>query len=101
MIHLVTFVPNRRLFDPAPLAFVQAMQTPPITNWWHQLRDTWLIVTPESIEVLYARLLPLILTTDRLLIVSLTERTKFQGWLSQDAWDWIRAAMAAPDNFYR
>lgn len=59
------------------------------TNWWHYLSTTWLIVTPmEPVE--YSELLKkCIYKGDRFFIVDITNQ-KRQGWLPQEAWDWIK-----------
>ena len=58
-------------------------------KWWHYLDDTWLLATKESSEQLWNRLAPNLLTTDRLLIMQVTQWASYFGWLPQDAWNWL------------
>lgn len=57
-------------------------------KWWHFLRSTWLINTPETAAQLWNRLATHIDRGDYLLIIEV--RGEFYGWLPEDAWDWIR-----------
>lgn len=58
-------------------------------NWWHHLESTWIIQTNESVDIWNGRLTKVIDQNDRLLIVDITRQSR-QGWLTKDAWDWIR-----------
>jgi len=90
MIYLVNFEPSRGLFDPSLRGFIDAIQSPPTRSWWHDLRDTWIIVTSEhSANEVYDRLHMHILDKEKLLIISINQQTQYQGWLGQDAWDWL------------
>jgi hypothetical protein len=92
MIYLVNFEPSRGLFDPSLQGFIDAIQSPPTRTLWHDLRDTWIIVTSEhSVNEVYDRLYSHILTKEKLLIISINQQTQYQGWLDQDAWDWLSA----------
>lgn len=56
-------------------------------GWWHYIDNVWLSNTEMSADTFAKALLPYLLTTDRLLVVRITQ--EHQGWLTQDAWDWI------------
>jgi len=57
-------------------------------SWWHYLDSTWLIHTSETADQLSARLLNHIDQSDRLLAIKVVRA--YQGWLTEDAWVWIR-----------
>ena len=58
------------------------------TNWWHYLDSTWLIYTSESAEKLFDRLSGHLDKSDRILVIRVTN--EYQGWLPEEAWQWIR-----------
>lgn len=57
--------------------------------WWHYLKDVWLVDTDISADGFAKVLYPHITQDDRLLITKLSG--EHQGWLTQEAWDWINA----------
>lgn len=57
------------------------------TDWWHYLDSTWLIYTWESANQVWNRIHSEIDKNDRVLIIEV--KNNMQGWLTQDAWDWI------------
>lgn len=57
-------------------------------NWWHYLDSSWLVYTGESAPVLFGRLAQHLDRNDRILIARVTN--DYSGWLSEDAWQWIR-----------
>lgn len=57
------------------------------SHWWHYLDSTWLVCTSETPDQIWARLEKHVDKTDRVLIIEI--RDNCQGWLPQDAWDWI------------
>lgn len=57
--------------------------------WWHYLESTWLLKTNESINILTDKLRRAIDSDDRILIFDVTNMAN-NGWLPQEAWDWIR-----------
>lgn len=60
--------------------------------WWHYLGSTWLVDTNMSAHAVWERLAPVIDKNDRVLVIGVTKEK--QGWLSQEAWDWINARTA-------
>ena len=62
-------------------------------DWWHFLDSTWLVATSETAEQLAARLLRHLDKNDRILIIKVTK--PYQGWLSDDAWEWINRNVTA------
>lgn len=84
MIYIVTYqlIPNRKAKD-----ISEELQKSP--NWWHYLDYTWLIQTNEGANQLYSRITPHLKDTDRVLIAQFMPNAQHQGWLPQDAWDWI------------
>ncbi len=66
-------------------ALISALQK--MGRWWHFLESTWLIATNETSAEIWKQLSSTIDKTDRLLIIEV--RKNVQGWLPQEAWDWI------------
>jgi hypothetical protein len=62
-------------------------------DWWHYLQSTWLISTRETAHQLSKRLLGHMDANDKLLVIEV--RMHFDGWLPEDAWDWINQRAAA------
>lgn len=58
-------------------------------GWWHNLDSTWLVSTQESADQLCDRLLRHLDQNDRLLVIKVVK--PFQGFLTEKAWEWIRA----------
>lgn len=56
-------------------------------KWIHLLDSTWLIATSESAQQLSDRILKHTDENDRFLVIKVTR--EYQGYLSQDQWDWI------------
>jgi len=63
-------------------------------TWWHYLESTWLLSTSESIANLRERLFAQMDANDSLLIFELTPNSRYNGWLPQKAWDWIKQHLA-------
>jgi hypothetical protein len=63
-------------------------------KWWHYLESTWLIQTSENPTQIWNRIVKHINNNDRVLIIEV--RNNIQGWLSQDAWDWINQNVPLP-----
>lgn len=59
--------------------------------WWHYLESTWLIVTNESPNEIWDRLQPHVDSNDYLLVIEV--RKNSQGWLPEEAWDWIKESL--------
>jgi hypothetical protein len=62
--------------------------------WWHYLESTWIIVTNETPDQVWARLAPKIDKNDYLMIIEV--RNRCQGWLPKDAWEWIHTNVSPP-----
>lgn len=58
-------------------------------KWWNYLEYSWLIITNETSEEIWYRLEPYVNRKTSLLIAKLDEND-MQGWLTRDAWDWIK-----------
>jgi hypothetical protein len=56
-------------------------------NWWHYLESTWLIITEETATQVWNRISNHVHKDDRVLIIEVRDRS--QGWLPEQAWDWI------------
>jgi len=56
--------------------------------WWHYIDNTWIIGTNKDPDEIFEHLQPYIdEDEDYLLIIEV--RRSFQGWLPEDAWDWV------------
>ncbi|WP_205882415.1 hypothetical protein [Limnobacter profundi] len=64
------------------------------SSWWHYLDSTWLIYTLETADQLSERLLKHTDQNDRLLVIKVVKA--YQGWLSEEAWKWIREHVTDP-----
>jgi len=65
-------------------------------DWWHFLGSTWLVDTTLTAQGVWDRIALQVDANDRVLIIGVTR--DYQGWLPQEAWDWITsrgAKMAA------
>lgn len=67
------------------------------SSWWHYLESTWLVDTTLDAAGIWKRLEPVFDKNDRALIVSYGE--DHQGWLPQEAWDWINQRRAAARRY--
>lgn len=57
-------------------------------DWWNYLNNTWIIITDENVDQIWERLEKYFPKDDKMLIIEVTNNS--QGWLSRDAWDWIK-----------
>ena len=62
------------------------LQRSPV-GWWHYLESTGLISTTETLDELLFHIRPHIDDNDSLLVIEVMRN--YQGWLLQEAWDWI------------
>ena len=85
MLYLVTYTLNPKRDATKILTALQH-----VGEWWHYLDDTWLISTQETANQLYNRVAPSFFNTDRILIVQITPNATTQGWLTHDAWEWLK-----------
>ncbi len=63
-------------------------------RWWHYLESTWILLTDETPDQIWARLQSHVDANDRLVIIEV--RDNCQGWLTKDAWDWIHSYVPKP-----
>lgn len=68
-------------------AFEDALKSQSV-SWWHHMADTWIIRTPHTPTQVYNAVQALLWRDDRLLIIEV--KRNYQGWLNQQAWDWIK-----------
>jgi hypothetical protein len=57
-------------------------------NWWHFIEQTCVVTTYRDPDALARLLIPHMEKTDSLLVTQITPH-QFQGWLPQEAWDWL------------
>jgi len=63
-------------------------------RWWHYMRWTWLVDTQRTPDEVVDALKPHVQSNDRVLVSPLVR--PYQGLLTKEAWDWIRARMPRP-----
>jgi hypothetical protein len=61
-------------------------------NWWHYLDSTWLVAGSLTPDQAVERLMGVLDSSDRLLVIDV-KGDAHQGYLLQDAWDWINKYM--------
>jgi hypothetical protein len=59
------------------------------SSCWHNLESTWIIYSNTSIQTWCDRITSTLDKNDRFLIVHFDE-TEYNGFLPQEAWDWIK-----------
>jgi hypothetical protein len=64
-------------------------------TWWHYLDSTWLVTSNETPSAIAARLRSVIDQNDSLLVMRVTNSPAADGWLKQEAWDWITTNVPA------
>ncbi len=57
-------------------------------NWWHHIKNTWIIRTNESVDYWYDTLSIHLYDNDRIFIVEI--KPNYQGRLNKEAWDWLK-----------
>jgi hypothetical protein len=82
-----------RLFHD-PRQVVEVLQK--LGHWCHYFDKTWLIQTNATADEIYNQLTPLFNEDERLLILEVRPPAMYQGWLPQEAWDWIRQRLGSP-----
>jgi hypothetical protein len=83
---LITHDLKNRLKDYSP--FFNTLKSS-CSEWWHYFDATWIVVTHHTPDQFARLLFPYIEEPDRLLVVKLHK--EYQGWMTQDAWDWLNA----------
>lgn len=58
-----------------------------ISNWWHHISTCYIIISERSVDDLSLKISNN-LTKKKYLIVEIKLNNR-QGWLTQEAWDWI------------
>lgn len=58
-------------------------------SWWHFLDSTWILSTSLSVESWGEKIRRVIDENDSVLVVDISKK-KRDGWLSTDAWKWLR-----------
>jgi hypothetical protein len=58
-------------------------------TWWHYLESTWIVVSSQTPGQASDTLTTHIDANDNVLVIDVTN-DRYAGWLSQDAWDWLK-----------
>ncbi len=82
----------RRFHDSRPV--VEALQK--VGEWCHYFDSAWLIQTNWTADDIYNELASFFTQEERLLILEVKPTSMYQGWLPQEAWDWIRQRLGPP-----
>lgn len=59
-----------------------------IGPWWHYLDSVWIIKTNNTSQQIHSMFAPHLSKQDFILIVEIVPGSR-NGWLKQDAWNWI------------
>lgn len=59
-----------------------------ISNWWHYLNSVYILISSYDADTLTNDIRPH-LSSGRYMVIKIT-KSNYQGYLSKDAWDWIR-----------
>ena len=57
--------------------------------WWHYLDSTWIVASAKSPSQVFEAIRLALDDSDSVLILNITGDT-YSGWLTQDAWNWIK-----------
>ncbi|OGK11402.1 hypothetical protein A2954_06575 [Candidatus Roizmanbacteria bacterium RIFCSPLOWO2_01_FULL_37_12] len=60
-----------------------------ILNWWHYLTSGYILISTESASEL-TNFMRENLPSDTYFIIMEINHNNYNGWLPQEAWDWIR-----------
>lgn len=60
--------------------------------WWHYLGSTWLVDTQLNAQTIWSRIAPHVDKNDFFLVIRVSQ--DYEGWLPQEAWDWIKSRIA-------
>ncbi len=90
MIYLFTYELHHGLLRNS-IALEQEIGTFP--GWFHCTEKVWLIASNDDINAVNERLARHLTQTDYWLIVRITQ--EYQGWLPQEAWEWLRQSISA------
>ena len=58
-------------------------------GWWHHLDSVWIVLSDRTANELTQSLREHIDVNDRLFIMALPRASEWQGWLPQEAWQWL------------
>lgn len=61
-------------------------------TWWHFLGSTWLVDTSLTSKGVWDRIAPHVDKNDLFLVIGVTR--DYQGWLPQEAWDWLNSRIS-------
>jgi hypothetical protein len=70
----------------------QITELPFLLNWFHYIRSSYILMTSEqSIHQLNEKVRGVLGPDKHILLMKVSlENGNYDGWLPQDAWDWIR-----------
>lgn len=85
-IYILTFDRSEN-FDYNKLHQFIKNDTLEITDWWHYIKSSYLLVSPYSADFLANKIMQVI-PNQNFLVIKLNP-IDHQGWLPKDAWDWI------------
>ena len=86
MIYLITYDKNTIFKNYTPL-YNSIKRS--CSSWWHHLNNTWLINSELTSQEIFQNVSHCISQNDKLLIIQIHPNADYNGWLSQDAWNWI------------
>lgn len=57
-------------------------------RWWHHIKNVWILKTSRTIDEITNEIM-LFLSPDDSLLVSIFSENEYNGYLTQNAYDWI------------
>ena len=67
---------------------IQTLKT--AEKWWHYLKSTWLLASDLPFETWHQNIKSKIDQNDSFMLMELQPGMRYDGWLPQEAWDWMR-----------
>jgi len=64
-----------------------------VTNWWHYIKTCYILISDRSANDLSTIIANNLISNKKFLVAEINLNNR-QGWLSQEAWDWIKDEMA-------
>ena len=65
-------------------------------RWWHYLDSTWIVATRNSSSQINDILKAVLDSDDGILVIEV--KNDYNGWLPEEAWDWMRQNISVSNN---
>jgi predicted regulator of amino acid metabolism with ACT domain len=72
--------------------FVALKQDKDVNSWWHHINNTFMITTNSNVTALsIQKFIKNYFTDSHFMILQIHSPDEYNGWLPQNAWDWIES----------